>query len=89
MFILITSNMSSSSYWLLYVYIYMYLKNPALSKEHMHDFSHLTTDNHKALPGRLHGESCLPRKSLGAQPVHDGFLERAAVRDSGSSELEM
>jgi len=67
----------------------MYLKSPALGKEHIHDSSHLTTDNYKALPGRLHGESCLPHKRFGAQPVHDGFLERAAVRDSGSPGLEM
>lgn len=66
-----------------------YLKSPAVGKEHIHDASHLTTGNHKALPGKLDGESCLPHKRLGAQPVHDGFLERAAVRNSGSPGLEM
>ena len=76
----------------IYIYIYTHthvLKSPALGKEHIQDSSHLTTDNHKALPGRLHGESCLPHKRFGAQPVHDGFLETAAVRDSGSPGLEM
>lgn len=62
----------------------MYLKSPSLGKRHICDSSGLTTGNYKALPGRLHGESCPPHTRLGAQPVHDSSLERVAVKDPGS-----
>lgn len=63
----------------------MYLKSLALGKRHICDYPGLTIGKYKALPIRPHGESCPSHKRLGAQPVHDNFLERVAVRDSDSS----